>query len=100
MSSFDAYLKKNPEILDNGWDQIYINEAGMDDDGTDIETIHGEQVLAIDVPNKILLVRVKGEGYIGILAVAKDPARLSIPLPVLAPPVRRQAPLPKTTTAC
>ena len=76
--SFDAYLKKHPETLDNGWDQIYINEAGMDDDGTDIETIHGEQVLAIDVPNKILLVRVKGEGYIGVLAVAKDPARLSV----------------------
>ncbi len=76
--SFDAYLEKHPEILDNGWEQIYINEAGLDDDGTDIETIHGEQVLAIDVPNKILLVRVKGEGYIGVLAVAKDPSLLAV----------------------
>lgn len=77
-NSFDAYLEKHPEVLDNGWDQLYINEAGLDDKGTSIETIHGEQVLAIDVPNKILLVRVEGDGYIGVLAVAKDPARLAV----------------------
>ena len=76
--SFNAYLDKHPEILDNGWENLYINEAGLDDDGTEIETIHGEQVLAIDVPNKILLIRVKGEGYIGVLAVAKDPSLLAV----------------------
>ncbi len=77
-SSFEEYLEDHPEILDNGWDNIRINEAGLDDDGTDIKTVHGEQVLAIDVPNKILLVRVKGDGYIGVLAIAKDPARLAV----------------------
>lgn len=76
--SFEAYLEENPEVLDKGWENIYINEAGMDDDGTDIQTIHGEQVLAIDVPNKILLLRVKGDGYIGVLAKGKDPARLAV----------------------
>jgi len=76
--SFETYLRKNPDALDNGWDQLQINEAGLDDNGTIIKTIHGEQVLAIDVPNKILLVRVKGDGYIGVLAVAKDPAMLAV----------------------
>lgn len=76
--SMDDYLLKHPNALDQGWEQLYINEAGLDDDGTDIETIHGEQVLAIDVPNKILLIRVEGDGYIGILAVAKDPSLLSV----------------------
>ena len=76
--SFDAYLEKNPHILDNGWENIYINEAGLDDEGTDIMTTNGDQVLAIDVPNKILLIRVKGEGYRGILAIGKDPAQLSL----------------------
>lgn len=76
--SFERYLEKNPHILDDGWDNIYINEAGLDDDGTEIMTIHGEQVLAIDVPNKILLIRVKGDGYIGVLAKGKDPAQLSV----------------------
>ena len=76
--SFEAYLRKHPDILDNGWEQLYINEAGLDDDGTSIKTIYGEQVLAIDVPNKILMVRVEGEGYIGVLAVGKDPSLLAV----------------------
>ena len=76
--SFEAYLNKHPDVLDDGWDNIYINEAGLDDDGTDIKTIHGEQVLAIDTVNKVLLLRVKGEGYIGVLAVAKNPSLLSV----------------------
>lgn len=77
-TSFETYLAKHPEVLDNGWDQIVINEAGKNDKGTDIKTTQGEQVLAIDVPNQILLLRVEGTGYRGILAVAKDPARLSL----------------------
>ena len=60
----------------NGWDNIYINEAGLNDDGTDIYTAMGERVLAVDAKNKILLVRVEGSGYQGVLAIAKDPSQL------------------------
>ena len=77
-TSMEAYLRDHPEALANGWDNLVINEAGMDDSGTSIQTIHGEQILAIDVPNQILLVRVSGSGYQGVLAVAKDPSRLSV----------------------
>ncbi len=77
-TTFEAYLDKHPSVLDNGWENIVINEAGLKQKGTDIMTIQGEQVLAIDVPNQILLLRVEGSGYRGILAVAKDPARLSL----------------------
>ncbi len=77
-ASMDAYLDDHPEALDNGWDGIVINEAGLDDNGTEIKTIYDEQILAIDVPNQILLIRVKGSGYIGVLAVAKDPSRLTV----------------------
>jgi len=79
--SMERYLAKHPEVLANGWDQIYINEAGMDDSGTDIYTIFDEQVLAIDVPNKILLVRVEGGGldfYQGVLAICKDNTQLRV----------------------
>lgn len=75
-TSFEAYLEEHPETLDNGWENIYINEAGQNDDGTTIYTTMGEQVLAIDVPNKLLLVRVTGTGYLGVLAIGKDPAQL------------------------
>lgn len=75
-TSFEEYLKDHPETLDNGWDGIYINEAGLDDEGTSIYTAQGEQVLAIDAPNKLLLVRVSGTGYLGVLAICKDPSQL------------------------
>lgn len=77
-NSMESYLKQNPSVLDNGWENIYINEAGLDDEGTTIQTTMGEQVLAVDAANQILLVRVKGSGYRGVLAVAKDPSRLSV----------------------
>lgn len=76
--SMEAYVEAHPEALANGWSQLKINEAGLDDSGTDIKTVQGDQVLAVDFPNQILLVRVKGEGYLGVLAIAKDPARLSM----------------------
>lgn len=76
--SLEAYLSEHPEALENGWDNLYINEAGLDDSGTSIQTIHGEQVLAIDAKNQVLLVRVSGSGYLGVLAIAKDPSRLSL----------------------
>ncbi len=77
-STMDDYLARHPSALDNGWENIRINEAGLDDEGTSIRTTMGEQVLAIDAKNKVLLVRVEGSGYRGVLAVAKDASRLSI----------------------
>ena len=77
-SSMEAYLAQYPDTLANGWDHIYINEAGFADQGTSIQTTFGEQVLAIDAKNAVLLVRISGKGYRGVLAVGKDPSRLSI----------------------
>ena len=76
--SLQAHLDANPDALKDGWANLKINEAGLDDDGTDIQTIYGEQILAIDVPNKILLIRVSGSGFQGVLAIAKDPAQLYV----------------------
>ena len=77
-ATMEAYVEQNPSVLDNGWENININEAGLDDNGTSIMTTMGEQVLAINAKEKIMLVRVEGSGYRGILAIAKDPARLNV----------------------
>lgn len=77
-SSLEAYLEENPQVLENGWDNLYINEAGLDDDGTSIRTIYDEQVLAIDASNKVLLLRAEGTGFQGVLAIAKDPSKLTL----------------------
>ena len=76
--SMDAYVAEHPEVLADGWDSIHINEAGLEDEGTSIQSIYGEQVLGIDAENGILLLRVKDKGYRGVLAVGKNPAALSI----------------------
>ena len=77
-ATMEAYVQENPSVLDNGWENININEAGLDDNGTSIQTTMGEQVLAINAKEQIMLVRVQGSGYRGVLAIAKDPARLNV----------------------
>ena len=76
--SMEAYLAEHPDTLANGWNNIYINEAGLDDSGTSIRTVFDEQVLAIDSANGVLLIRVQGDGYRGVLAVGKNPEQLSM----------------------
>lgn len=99
--SMEDYLSEHPEALEDGWENLYINEAGLDDDGTSIRTAMGEQVLAIDVPNQILLVRVSGTGYRGVLAVAKDSSRLSVQNSAyLGDTARPRGKLPRPTAGC
>ncbi len=78
-----SYVKEHPDVAANGWDNIYINEAGLNDDGTSIKTVMGEQVLAIDAKSQVMLVRITGKSltgtsFRGVLAVAKDPAKLHL----------------------
>ncbi len=76
--SMREYVKEHPEVVADGWDALKINEAGLDDEGTSIYTTAGDQVLAIDVANGVLLLRVKGSTYRGALAICKDPSRLKL----------------------
>jgi len=77
-ASMASYLKEHPDTLANGWEKLYINEAGLDDAGTSIMTKQGHHVLAVDAENGILLIRMSGTGYRGVLAIGKDPSRLSV----------------------
>lgn len=77
-ASFQRYLDEHPGTLENGWEHIRINEAGFDDEGTSIETQQGDQVLAVDAEYGILLVRVSGDGYRGVLAICHYPELLRL----------------------
>lgn len=77
-ASFQRYLDEYPETLENGWEHIRINEAGFDDEGTSIETQQGDQVLAVDAEYGIVLVRVSGDGYRGVLAICRYPELLRL----------------------
>jgi len=77
-SSMLGYVNTHPEVIADGWGSININEAALYDDGTDIRTTAGDQVLAIDAANGILLIRVADDGYRGVLAIVKDSSMVSI----------------------
>ena len=77
-ASMLSYVNRNPDVIAGGWDRISINEAALYDSGTDIMTTAGDQVLAIDAVNGILLIRVEDDGYRGVLAIVKDSAQIAI----------------------
>ena len=76
--SMQTYVKRHPDVVARGWDKIKINESATDSDGVDILTTQGDRVLALDAKNGVLLIRVTGSGYRGVLALAKEPSRVSI----------------------
>nr|WP_312576180.1 phosphodiester glycosidase family protein [Sedimentibacter sp.] len=78
MESFDKYTERNPGILNDGYENILIDNSRVGDDKTGIVTNQGDNVVAIDAKNKILIVEVKGEGYNGRLAVAKDASTVKV----------------------
>lgn len=78
MDTLTDYTDKHPESWNGDWNTLYINEAGLDDHGTDIYTTQGDQVLALDAENSILLIRVQGEDYQGVLAIANGPEKLNL----------------------
>lgn len=78
--SFEAYMAEHEGEAINSDGYLMIDKAGLKDGGTDIETVHGDQVLAVDTVNGITICKVTGEGYVGRLAIIKDPSRVGVAL--------------------
>mgnify|MGYP001020455043 CR=1 FL=1 len=78
MESFDKYLDKHPDALKDGYENIQVDQSRVGDYETGIITNQGDKVVAIDAINKILIVEVKGEGYNGRLAIAKDAGKVKV----------------------
>lgn len=83
MESTLAYVEKHPEIIADGWDHFYVNEAGLEDEGTEIYTNAGDQVLAVNGEHGMIAIRIRGinelgDNYRGVLVIAKDPSRIKL----------------------
>ena len=78
--SFNDYMNQHPNEFINENQYLVIDKAGLKDNGTAIKTVYGDQVLAIDTENAITIIKIKGDGYVGRLAIVKDPSRVGIGL--------------------
>ena len=75
--SFESYVEKNPNVLAKGWDKIAIDKCD-ESKAPGIKTKQGDNVLAISAGQGIMIVEVKGETYVGRLAVVKDASRVEL----------------------
>ncbi len=76
--SFHAYALEHGDSMYNAQGYLFIDEADAGSDGTGIVTTNGDPVLAIDAQNGIVMVRLNGLEYEGVLAIVKDPKQVSI----------------------
>ena len=78
--SVENYIREHPTVLYNGWAGIDINESSLDAKGTDMYTIHGDQVLALNAVDGITLIRVylSSNRSRGVMAICKDTSRLKL----------------------
>ncbi len=82
MDSFAAYAEEHEDEMYDENGNLFIDEAGLDDEGTSIKTVHGDQVLALDTVHGITIARLTGgsglEQYCGVIAIVKDPSRVGV----------------------
>ncbi len=74
----EAWLAEHPRILSKGYKGILVDESGLGQDGLDIHTKQGHQVLAIDAANGILIVRAYLNRSRAVLVIAQNPSRLRL----------------------
>ncbi len=82
MDSFAAYAEEHGDEMYDEDGNLFIDQAGLDQEGTTIKTIHGDQVLALDTVHGITIARLSGgtalEQYNGVIAIIKDPSRVGV----------------------
>ncbi|SFQ18938.1 Exopolysaccharide biosynthesis protein [Lachnospiraceae bacterium XBB1006] len=65
------YLSAHPELTKDGYDHILIEDL---DKALGLKTSEGDDVCVINTANKLLIVGLSGSGYVGKLAIVKDPS--------------------------
>lgn len=68
-TSFSDYIKKHPDLVEDGYDKLLIEDL---DKKLRLKTTEGDDLLVVDIPNNLLIIGVKGSGYQGKLAIVKE----------------------------
>ena len=74
--SVHSFVDTHPEVLADGWGRFLVNEAGLEDSGTEMKTVRGDRVLAVDAEHGMLVIRVTGKTCRGALVLGKYPEKL------------------------
>lgn len=74
-TSFNEYLSSHSYLTSNGYDSIVIDNLSYN---TPLLTSQGDQILAVDVPNNTVIIGVKGDSYVGKLAIVKNIDQVSV----------------------
>ncbi len=77
-NSFHEYALEHKDEMYSEEGYLFIDEADAQSKGTSILTTNGDPVLAIDAKNGIVLVRLNGAEYEGVMAIVKDPKQISM----------------------
>jgi len=70
--SMKKYMSEHPN---ESYDSLLIENLN---ESIDIKTTFGETIKVLDVKNNLIIVKVTGEGYSGLLAKSKDPAQITV----------------------
>ena len=91
--SVKKYMEAHPEELQYGWAYVDVNESSLDSDGTSMKTIYGDQVLAVNAIDGVMLTRIylSPNRSRGVLAILKDTSRLSLCAATTLPSVGQTA---------
>lgn len=54
--SFKAYIENHQDLVENGYGSLFIDKVSLNNTTTGIKTIYGDDVMAIDAINKILII--------------------------------------------
>ena len=70
--SMYKYMSAHPEAE---YDSLLIENL---DESIDLKTTFGETIKVLDVKNNLIILKVTGEGYSGLLAKSKNPAQITV----------------------
>jgi exopolysaccharide biosynthesis protein len=73
--SFHEYLDKRSYLIENGYEELLIEDL---DHELELYTAQGDAILVVDVANNLLIVGVEGDGYVGKMAIVKNPAQVDL----------------------
>ncbi len=69
------YLQQNKDVLKDGFQSIFIEDLKGE---YGLKTVKGDSVLLLDTANNLMILGVSGDGYVGKLAIVKDPAQIEM----------------------